>query len=90
MDANRIEDMLERLRRRENQRMLLRLDQGVWVIEHYVDGTPDPFVICVFGTHIIVAPFTEHADYHLLEEYRRHLARTHPRHEIVIAEEHWQ
>ena len=60
----------------------LTLIDGMWHGVHTVDGRPDPYIECLFDTHRVALPFTNHADEKMLLEYRTELAKTWPNHEV--------
>ena len=85
VNANRFEDLQERVSRRQKQQIRLKLRGTYWQGEHYVDGEPDPYITCLFGTHIIPLPFTRMADDAMMLAYRYQLSKAWPHHQVVLA-----
>lgn len=86
VNANRFEDLQERVNARRNQQLRLELRGAYWHGKHFVDGRPDPYISCLFGTHIIRLPFTRHADEAMMVAYRYQLEKAWPHHEVVLVD----
>ena len=61
--------MYARSYEREGLSMIIIRRNDVWEVDHYVHGEPDPFYVCLFGSHTIPLPFTAEASDEMLEEY---------------------
>ena len=84
VNANSFEELQKRVNLRNNQQLLLKRQGTHWNGEHYVDGEPDPYITCLFGTHVIRLPFTRFADESMMVAYRCQLAEVWPHHKVIL------
>ena len=84
VNANKFEDLQQRVSARQNQQIRLKRHGTYWQGEHFVDGRPDPYITCLFGTHIIPLPFTRRADDAMMVAYRYQLGKAWPHHQVIL------
>ena len=72
------------------RRIVLRLmplahdpERRVWAAEHYLGEQPDPYIVDLFGDHILPTPFTEAM---AGDDVLRYVQATHPDDEVTLAE----
>lgn len=74
-----------RSRERDGLSMILSLQGDVWYGEHYEHGEPDPYIVCLFGSHLIPLPYTRYASAAEIDEYVIQLRKQFPNHEVSRA-----
>ena len=83
--ANATEDatgMYARSFERQGLSMIIVRRDDVWEVDHFVNGEPDPFYVCLFGSHTNPLPFTPDASDEMLDEYVSALRLIYTQYEI--------
>ena len=67
---------------RDGLSMIIIRRDDVWEVDHFVNGEPDPFYVCLFGSHTNPLPFTVDASDEMLAEYVSALRLIYTQYEI--------
>ena len=82
--SNDAEELKSRADARTGQKILLILVGDCWYGEHTVDGEPDPYIKCLFGSHRVALPFVHAASRATMMLFKAELVKQWPQHEVVL------
>ena len=71
---------------RDGLSMIVTIRGDAYEVDHYVNGEPDPFYTCLFGSHTNPLPFTRDASDEVIDDYISTLRLICPQYEISLTD----